>query len=591
MKLNLNFYEKDVDIKNLNDESKSIISNCDSFNYEQNCNSDISNDTFNCITECNRNIIEWYDFSKTDSVLEINMTNGIITNFLCDKFSQVTSVCFKKEDFELLKNKLEKLDNLEVIVGNMDKIVFDKKFDYILFAGGIEELIKFYSKDLKSFVLYMKELLNKDGKLLLCFDNSFSVKTLVGGKNFYENESSLSFETIKNTIKECDLNYKVYYPLPDYKICNVIYSDEFLPLTSSSKLMYNLNYIKNSIVIGNEHSYLKNFIEQGIFDKVTNSYFIEIGELEEKHSQPRFVSFNNLRKKEHRLTTKMYKEFVIKTPQGNGSDIHIKNITKYIKDFSSLGLNSLDSSDGNEIISKFCNLTTFNKIIINDILNGKIDETFKMLDLWRDKVLSKLTVNKNIDDISSQNIFVRFNINLDQEKLSNFKFTEFGFYDLVFENAFFDGKEFLFYDQEWKEKNVPIEFILYRAINNIYLYCEKLEEILPKENVLKHFNIENYVEIFDKLERSIQKYILDELRLLVYKNSTNHKINLEREIKDKKELLEVCTSQNTKYDRLYNEYLSIKEKCEYMEKELVSIRDSRSYKIMQSLNFKSKRGN
>lgn len=591
MKLNLDFYEKDVNIKNLNDEAKNIILNCDDFDYEKKCNLDISNDTFNCITDCNKNIVEWYDFLKNDSVLEINMTNGIITKFLCNKFSHVTSVCFKKNDFELLKNKLEKLDNLEVIIGNMNKIVFNKKFDYIIFAGGIEELKSFYSKDLSYFILHMKELLNKDGKLLLCYDNNFSVKTLVGGKNFYDVDGAYSLDLIKSTIKENGLNCKVFYPLPDYKICNVIYSNEFLPLTSSSKLMYNLNYIKDSIIVGNEHKCLKKFIEMGMFENVTNSYFVEIGLLEENYSQPRFVSFNNLRKKQYRLITKMYDKNVKKIPQSEQASSQIDDITKYIKEFSSLGLSSLDSSNQNIITSKFCNFKTFNKIIMDNILENKLDETFKMLDLWKEKVLSELTVNKNIDDIKSQNIFSKFNINLCEEELLKFEFTEFGFYDLVFENAFFDGKEFLFYDQEWKEKNVPIDFILYRAINNIYLYCEKLEEILPKENILKHFNIENYVEIFDKLEGSIQRGILDELRLKAYKNSTNCKINLEKEIKEKKELLEICTSQNTKYDRLYNEYLSIKDKCEYMEKELVSIRDSRSYKIMQSLNFKNKRGN
>ena len=57
--------------------------------------------------------------------------------------------------------------------------------------------------------------------------------------------------------------------------------------------------------------------------------------------------------------------------------------------------------------------------------------------------------------------------------------------DMVFENAFFIEDEFYFFDQEWNVENIPLEFIYYRAINNMYVYNSELQEKLLKEELYK----------------------------------------------------------------------------------------------------------
>ena len=49
------------------------------------------------------------------------------------------------------------------------------------------------------------------------------------------------------------------------------------------------------------------------------------------------------------------------------------------------------------------------------------------------------------------------------------QFVKNGYIDLSFENVFY-ADEYIFYDQEWYLENLPLEFILYRAINNLYIY-------------------------------------------------------------------------------------------------------------------------
>ena len=66
--------------------------------------------------------------------------------------------------------------------------------------------------------------------------------------------------------------------------------------------------------------------------------------------------------------------------------------------------------------------------------------------------------------------------------------------------------EFYFFDQEWREENIPIEFILYRAI--FFLSNSKSE--IDTKALYKKFNLTEYLKIFETLENVLQKQIKDE---------------------------------------------------------------------------------
>ena len=82
-----------------------------------------------------------------------------------------------------------------------------------------------------------------------------------------------------------------------------------------------------------------------------------------------------------------------------------------------------------------------------------------------------------------------------QEKLhpDNRGIVKDGFLDLVFENTFYNKEtnQYIFFDQEWYEKNVPIKYILYRAISNFYEHNLRINEKLKQEELYKKYNISN----------------------------------------------------------------------------------------------------
>lgn len=64
-----------------------------------------------------------------------------------------------------------------------------------------------------------------------------------------------------------------------------------------------------------------------------------------------------------------------------------------------------------------------------------------------------------------------------------------GYVDLVSINCFHTAKGFLFFDQELYLENFPANAIFIRTADFIYKGCPELEEILPWEELLKHFHL------------------------------------------------------------------------------------------------------
>ena len=297
-------------------------------------------------------------------------------------------------------------------------------------------------------------------------------------------------------------NYKFYYPLPNYKMPNVIFSDEYMPNENTTKLMYNITYEKGSVVVFDELKALKQVTKNGLFNFFANSYLIEMKLGNEKiDTDVRFVSYNNNRKEEYQLATIIKKENVIKKGISKKSEKHIKNIELNIKNLKKLGFNLIDEVNGNEIISKYVKEDTFDKLIIAKILDGNFNKAYKLISDWYEYIKTRLIQNKKSN--------LNENIDTKPEELENLTILKNGYIDLVFENTFYNNGDFLFFDQEWYEDGMPIEFLLYRAINNMYLYNLELEKHLPRTEVFEKFGLTNYLNLFEKIENFIQEEVIN----------------------------------------------------------------------------------
>lgn len=298
MKMNLDYYTGE-DLYCDGSTEKDIL------NYEENYSEENFNEVFKKdirwpifyhLTPLRKNILNWYPFKKDSEVLEIGAGMGAITSTLCDNAGYVTSVDLSKQRATSIANRCKDKENLEIIVGNFNDIEFKKKYDYITLIGVLEYAPLYTGTEnaFNDFLDKIKKLLKAEGKLLIAIENQFGMKYFSGAKEDhtaiqydgitgYENKKGIRTfgkEELKQILNKSGFKYtKFYYPLPDYKLPNKIFSEDYLPnektiedYTPYCSENTNLNY--------DEKLAYKEVIKNNMFEFFANSFFIEASESE-----------------------------------------------------------------------------------------------------------------------------------------------------------------------------------------------------------------------------------------------------------------------------------------------------------------------
>ena len=294
MKINYNFYTgKDSYCDG--DTEKDVIKYLEEYgekNYKEILKKDIRWPVFYHITPIRKNILNWYPFKKNAEALEIGAGMGAITGVLCDNVKSVTAIELSKQRATAIATRCKDRKNLEIIVGNFNDIKLDKKFDYITLIGVLEYAPLYTNSEnaFHDFLMQIKELLKKDGKLLIAIENQFGMKYFSGaledhtGKPYdgitgYENKKGIRTfgkNELKDILKKAGFEYtKFYYPLPDYKLPNIIFSDKYKP--DENKLKKYTPYLseENTNVEFDEKQAYIEVIKNNQFDFFANSFFIE----------------------------------------------------------------------------------------------------------------------------------------------------------------------------------------------------------------------------------------------------------------------------------------------------------------------------
>ena len=446
----------------------------------------------------------------------------------------------------------------------------NQKYDYIYLNGTLEntdqsvELLKFF-----------KELLNEDGTLFIAVDNKWGVKYLVGNKsehcnniydslkNNFENGRLFSKNELDRIIEKSGFTYKrYYYPLPNYERPNAIFTDKFLPDKNNSKLNYNVIYDEDSLVLQDEVILLKIFTEEDKFTKFTNSYIVELSN-KEINEDIKYYSFNNMRKDKYSLILKMDNEYVKKYPKTTEAMQHIKNINRNSQRLKKLGFNVAEEEENDIVKSKFINLELFDKQIIRAIENKQISLVYELIDNWYNYISQKL----NVDDKG---------------------IVKEGFIDLVFENTFFESAsgEYIFFDQEWFQEKVPIKFILFRAINNLYEHNPRIKEKLAKDNLFERYKLNDCIEEFTEREKKFQEEIIDKEKQKFYSKQYEYKISSE-EIKEIIKYAKKLDKDNVELigeiRRLEEKTKKQDEKITELEKKIINLNKTTIEKIKEKI--------
>ena len=601
MKLNLNYYreEKDSEIKKSEEKIIEYINSKQDNDFEDIVRKDLDDEVVLNLSNIRKNLIYSYDFEPNSTVLEIGARFGALTGALCEKCEKVISTEFNKKRAEAIQKRYENVENLEVIVGQIQDIEFEEKFDYITLFGVLEYAQKIFDteKPALDLLFYCKKLLKPEGKLLIGTDNKFALKSYVGdidkctgitfdsitGYKSSKKSYKLGKNQIENFLKEVGLNnYKFFYPLPDYKLPSLIFSDEYLP--SSSKINGYFPYYKeNSSIFFSEVDGYDAIIKEDkkMFPFFANSYFIEASEQEIKNDT-KYVSFNNYRKKEYQLMTKIKETEVEKTNINKKSKKHLENIMQNINNLKQANIQILDNIKDDKIVSRFVKEKLASQIISDNY--KKPEEILKILNKYKEEIFNLSSPYEE----GEETVLEKYIPDVDKNILPKFRYLKNGYWDMILKNCFIIDDKCVFFDQEWVEKNVPMEFLIYRSIVNI----EKIRSRIEEYKLYEEMQIQEFIPIFQELDNRITEKIFDKEMFSFYqkqhKNPIYDNYYLQQEIKQQNEKIEeernTIEEEKNTIEKLKKQINNNNEKIEELEKRLTAIYESKSWKMVRKLS-------
>lgn len=545
MKLNLKYY-KGKDLYSDGDIEEDIIRYIEKYkNLDDVFEKDIRFPVLYHLSSIRSNILNWYPFKNGASILEIGAGMGAITPTLCDKAKRVVSVELSRQRARAIEKRCKSKKNLELIVGNFNDIEFNEKFDYITLIGVLEYAALYTNSDspFESFLKNIKSLLKDDGILLIAIENQFGMKYFAGlpedhtgiyfdGIQGYSKKNGIRTfgkETITKLLKSIGFsNVYFHYTLPDYKLPNVIFSDEFLPdiknIERSIQYYSNFNAINFSEIKAYQEIIKEN---PSLFPHYSNSFFIQasIGDIDKN---VKGVFYNNLRNKKYQLKTLIQNDFVTKLECSEDAKDHLSNMKKIIDIMNKEKLTSLDKYEEDKIVGTYLRDKNYEEKL-NELylLNGfetvslEVQKFFRYLEQTLKRSNSKVT------------IFERYNIDVPKDLTNQMRFIENGLIDLKFNNCFKLDAKYYFHDQEWIENNIPIEFIYYRALLYFSVFTEE-----EKNNIYYILNITPYIKYFEELEEQIQKKVLNENVVKAYGTAQNIQDLYVHEIQEKNNLVQ-----------------------------------------------------
>jgi cyclopropane fatty-acyl-phospholipid synthase-like methyltransferase len=237
------------------------------------------------------NCVNWMNINSEAEVLEIGSGCGAVTGALSAKAKNVTCIELSEKRSKINAERHKCCDNISIIVGNFEDIEPELgKFDVVTLIGVLEYGGLYIRADepYSAFLNTVRRHLKPNGKLVIAIENRLGLKYWAGCK---EDHVSRYFESIEGyphkegvktfshgeldeLVRSCGFELiQFYYPYPDYKLPEKIYSDSYLPSKGELE-MREMNFDNDRLKLFDECRAFDTVIENGLFREFANSFIV-----------------------------------------------------------------------------------------------------------------------------------------------------------------------------------------------------------------------------------------------------------------------------------------------------------------------------
>jgi LPS biosynthesis protein len=483
--------------------SEQIILNILEENSSDNYDNVIHNadwDIFFEFASIREGLLNWYPFSKEGTVLDVCEGFGAMAGLLSRSCKEVTVLTESLQKAEGIKKRYEKYENIKIEVNTLEGYDGKHKYDYII----LEKLISEKEK-MKVCVQNALNFLKEEGRLFFVCDNRFGMRYWCGVSDTVDNipfnsirgknsDSLLTRQELRDCMKEIEgvNGWNIYYPLPDYKLPQVIYTDAKLPEASirDRVIPYYTPDQRNSLVCL-EDEISDGLIVNRMLPVFANSFLIECGK-KEIRQEVIYAAVSTDRGKEHGFTTTIFKNGTVRkkiiSPEGKDN---LKLIYNNQRELQSRGIACVEQTLWEDYIEmpyiRAEGLIDYLKELFLTNPQG-VEEVIEQL--YQDILKSSPKAN------FSQCIIKRGDLNEQNVGV----ILEKAYIDMIPYNCFIHEGKLLFYDQEFVKEYFPAKYVLFRALRYTYIYIKEAERIIPLQYFKDKYELNDLWETFEKEE-------------------------------------------------------------------------------------------
>ncbi len=477
------------------------------------------------------NIVEWIPMEKSAKVLEVGSGCGAVTGALARKAASVICVELSKKRSLISANRHSECGNITIHVGNFKDVEPDlpNDFDYIFLIGVLEYGAAYIGGDtpFADFLKILMPHLARGGRIIIAIENKYGLKYFAGCKEDHlgtwfsgiENYAggggvrTFSRKGLENLFQSCGIGEVIfYYPYPDYKFMNALYSDGHLP--GKGELSNNLrNFDRDRMLLFDEKNAFDGIVEDGLFPVFSNSFLAVIGE----GFDISYVKYSNDRAPEYVVRTE------IRGASGGGMSVRKYPLSAeaapHIQGMEAACQKLMERYRGGRLEINRCRLAQ------------EKGQTFAEFEFVKGRPLSELLDGclERDDQEGFHKLFLEY-----LERIGYNSEYPAADYDLIFSNILVDGDKWTLIDYEWTfGRPIDARELAFRAIYCYLLEDEKRNK-LNLDLILKELEVtEAEAEAFREQEKQFQSFVsgrrmvLAQMGELIGNRATNPQVCLE----------------------------------------------------------------
>lgn len=428
-------------------------------------------DTQTLIREFPKGLLKWFPFSKEEKIIYIGSASDAYYEALVELGHDVICASLEESVQPEWNGKYRYFFDCLVSVAELEK------------AANPDRVLGIW-----------KELLIKNGRLLLGMNNRFGIRYFCGDRDPYTDRNFDGIENYRRYfVKKEDVltgreynraelemlldaagwtNRKFYSVFPDLDAPSFIFAEEYIPNEELSTRCFPRYHYPDTVFLEEEFLY-SDLIKNGMFHKMANAFLIECYKDEIcECSDIEHVTMSLDRGQKDALFTIIHNNGIVEKRAAYEEGMHrLDEMLKNSEDLKAHGVEVVQANiDGKSYKMPFVESETA-LIYLQNLAHTDVNKFVREMDGFRTIILK-----------SSEHVTIK-QWNKDVECLKK------GYIDLVPINCFAVDGEYLFYDQEFCIENCPIDTIVMRLIDFVYGDIG-IESILPRQFFYTRYGIE-----------------------------------------------------------------------------------------------------